>query len=1193
MSIWKLIHRSLTHHWRINFAVALGVAAATAVLTGALLVGDSVRGSLRALTLDRLGRIDEVLVTDRFFRQELADQLANTAEFQQYYDRATSAILFPHATVERQGERVARASGVLVVGCGADFWELDDGVRPSTLPGEDEIVVNQTLADDLRAEIGDQIVVRLPRSNQVPADSPLAHKSGRVRGVPGLKIVDIIPAEGLGRFSLRASQSLPRNVYVSLGTIQDALDQDNRVNALLIAGQPGKPPPGKEASQVLAGSLRPSLEDFGFSIQRVRRTFEDPGSAQQSVVFDYFSVTTDRMVFSPKAEAAAERAFSGGLLEKNVDSVGGRRDSQQAGGFRIGAKVQGQAVLTYFANTIAGGRDADQPERTGIPYSMISAIDFTEQFALKSTDGELIEPLDDDEIVLNSWAAKDRNLQPGDTVRVDYFEPETTHGEPVEASATFKIKAITPLTEPAIFNKPPTLANDPDFTPQVAGVTDQESIEDWDPPFPFDRRRVLDQDEDFWYEHRTTPKAFVSLAAGQKLWGSRFGKLTSYRIPAAEGVTEAALQQGFLDELRHDAPALGFKFIPVKRQQLTASSGATPFDVLFLSLSFFIIAAALMLVALLFRLGVEQRAAEVGILLASGLRRRKVAWLLVGEGLLVAASGGVLGVLVGVGYAWLMLAGLRTWWVGAITTPFLQFHFTPRSLVLGYLLGVVVSLLTIAWSVRQTRRIGIRRLLAGQVSDGGSFVRRPLRSLKLIAAVLVLSAMGLSALATTQVGMAQGGAFVGAGAALLTGLLLLVWGRLRHDETSSVVGFGLKWALVRLATRNAARNPSRSVTTIGLMATASFLVVALSSFRLPPTQAGAGGFDWLAESSEPLFGLNTPAGRAELLADDAGLLEGSDVFGLRLRAGDDASCNNLYRPGQPRVLGVTSDFIDYFDADQRKSPQESFAWTVTDARSDAQRANPWRLLTVDGEDDAIPVVIDMNTAMYSLGLLPLAGSIYEATYDGVPLRFRVVGLLENSVLQGNLVISEHDFKQNFTDVDGYRYFLIRSARGQEERVKQVLEDRLSDQGFDAISTQVVLQQLLAVQNTYLDTFQSLGALGLLFGTFGLATVQMRNVLERRGELALMRAAGFRRRRLAKMVLLENVLLLSVGLGTGVVAALLAVLPHKLLGNSLIPLSLLGELAVMLAVVYVVGVLSSLTTVRVALRTPVLSALRGD
>ena len=92
----RFVLQSLIHHWRINLTVALGVAAATAVLTGALLIGDSMRGSLRALTLGRLGFIDEVLVTPHFFRQELANELEASEAFQQeLYRQATAAILFP------------------------------------------------------------------------------------------------------------------------------------------------------------------------------------------------------------------------------------------------------------------------------------------------------------------------------------------------------------------------------------------------------------------------------------------------------------------------------------------------------------------------------------------------------------------------------------------------------------------------------------------------------------------------------------------------------------------------------------------------------------------------------------------------------------------------------------------------------------------------------------------------------------------------------------------------------------------------------------------------------------------------------------------------------------------------------------------------------------------------------------------
>src|SRR5436305_7487161 len=70
-----LVRRNLAYFWRTNAAVVLGVATAVAVLAGALLVGDSVRGSLRDLVLQRLGRADHAIMSSGFFREALADDL--------------------------------------------------------------------------------------------------------------------------------------------------------------------------------------------------------------------------------------------------------------------------------------------------------------------------------------------------------------------------------------------------------------------------------------------------------------------------------------------------------------------------------------------------------------------------------------------------------------------------------------------------------------------------------------------------------------------------------------------------------------------------------------------------------------------------------------------------------------------------------------------------------------------------------------------------------------------------------------------------------------------------------------------------------------------------------------------------------------------------------------------------------------
>src|SRR5204863_1127368 len=101
MTLRRLLWRNLTGHWRGNLAVLLGVAVATAVLTGALLVGDSLRGSLRDLTLRQLGWVDHVLVSQHFVHEDLADQLGA--------EHACPAILLQGSANSDGAERVAGA----------------------------------------------------------------------------------------------------------------------------------------------------------------------------------------------------------------------------------------------------------------------------------------------------------------------------------------------------------------------------------------------------------------------------------------------------------------------------------------------------------------------------------------------------------------------------------------------------------------------------------------------------------------------------------------------------------------------------------------------------------------------------------------------------------------------------------------------------------------------------------------------------------------------------------------------------------------------------------------------------------------------------------------------------------------------------------------------------------------------------
>lgn len=1171
MSLWQLITSSLRYHFRIHAAVGLGVVVATAVLTGALLVGDSMRGSLTQITLDRLGRIEELLVVDRFFRSELAEELANDPGFKESgYQSVVPAILLANSSIERQDG--GRASGVLTVSCDERFFQLFPTERdrnrdspPAVQIAPGEVMLSEPLALELGAKVGDTVALRLPAADQVPADSPLGRKDDLVRSATELKVAGIYASRGIGRFSLRPNQSLPLNAYVATTTLQEALDQSGRVNAIFIgaSGEARSHRQREESHQKLQAAFRPTLDDYGLRLQRVTRKW------QEETVYDYFQLTSDRMVLEPELVEAARTTY---------------------------ANEKPQVLFTYLANRIerlpVGESDERAPTKP-ISYSTICAVDANESLGPTfDAAGKLLGPLKDDEIVVNDWAARDQQLEIGDKLRVTYFEPETTHGQTLDTWADFTLRGVTPLTIPASSvdesDQRPTFANDPNLTPEVPGVTDKESISKWDAPFKVDYSLVRPEDDKYWEEYRTTPKAFVSLAAGQRLWGSRWGKVTAARFPASESLQQEQLEQRLLDTLRASDVTLGFDFQPIKQRDLKASSGTTPFDVLFLLLSMFIVGAAVLLVVLLFRLGVEQRASEIGVLLGLGWTRRRVSRWLIGEGTMVAALGAAIGMLAGIAYAWLMIYGLTTWWRGAVGTTFLELHWTWRSLTIGYLSGTLVSVLAIVWGLRQTKNIAIRRVLAGQATD--EFARATARRgwwSGMLAALLLAAAVGLAFLALRLRADAQAGAFLGSGAAVLIALLLLV--RLQLRGGAAAVGLIGGGSLARLSLRSAARNPARSVLTLALVAAAGFLIVALSAFRLTPSQNGSGGFEYVAESATPvLVDLSAAENREQLLADDAALLQGGTILPFRLQPGDDASCRNLYQSTQPRVLGVTPAVVEFYE-DPSQTP---FDWSASAADSSVEQQNPWRLLSVaHSPGEPVSVVIDQNTARYSLQLYGGIGEQFDITYPGgQTVTFQVVGLLSNSMLQGNLLIGESNFKRLFPQTNGYRYFLIQVPGENAAQAIAALEARLSDQGFDAKDARGLLVELMAVQNTYLSTFQALGALGLILGTFGLAAVQARSILERRGELGLLRAAGFARSRLTWLVMLENVILLLGGLAIGIVAALVAVLPHALVGGVRPPVA---ELAGMLGLVVVVGCLVGWLTIRGTLRVPLIAALRGE
>ena len=731
----------------------------------------------------------------------------------------------------------------------------------------------------------------------------------------------------------------------------------------------------------------------------------------------------------------------------------------------------------------------------------------------------------------------------------------------------------------------------------------------WKPPFPYDNRRIRpgDANEKYWEDYRTTPKAYIALAAGQRLWGSRFGNVTSIRLALSKDQdadkSAAAFTGSLLEHLKPEDG--GFVFQNVKEDALTASNGGTDFGELFLMFSIFLIGAALLLVGLLVRLNLERRASEIGLLLATGFRRFHVGVLLLVEGAVVATLGTAAGCGLAVVYADLLVRYLEEFWPGGALHSFLQPHVSVQSLVIGAFASLAISVATIAWCVLWFGRVPPSMLLAGQTTMDrlGASEKGPRWSLALMGLSAIGAAILLACSSMVSDAEMKAMTFFSSGSLLLTACLAAVWAWMHQTRRHTVLGRGW-WNVTRLGIRNAARNPLRSLLTCGLLASAAFVVVAVEAFHQTPDAAEAsrdspsGGFALLAESDLPLFqDLNSKNGRDDLLNqletklypdlpsaertadrdEDRRLLERTHFYAFRVRAGDDASCLNLYQPKKPRLLGAPPSLIE----------RGGFRFASTDARTPEEHSNPWEILLRD--QNTIPAFGEKNTVEWMLH--KEQGQVYPVTDEtNISQQLRFNGLLQHSVFQSGLLVSEERFLRLYPSHEGYNFFLIETEPEQTERVKRLLEVGLAERGVEVTRSSDRLASYLAVENTYLSTFQALGGLGLILGSLGLAVVLLRGVWERRGELALLRALGFRRTTLAWLVLAENGFLLFLGLGIGALSALVAVAPHLTGGGGSVPWrELLGLFGIVLAVGLTAGIVAVVGT----LRAPLIPALRRE
>jgi len=1093
----RLIIGSLVHHARSHVGTLLGAIVASTVLTGSLIVGDSVKKTLSDQAKLRLGRVQAAVQQhDRFFRADLASAIG----MQKDAHFAPLLRLNAAGYVQDDGETTHRANQIQLIGIDDSFWQFTTSQKTKT-PDDDEALINHRLAAQLGLQPGDEFRLRIAKPSVLPRDAPLSVSEDLTQTLTLTVAAVTDAAADLADFSLRPSAVPPLNVFVPLKWLQKQAELDNRANLLLAAHQ--------------TSTDIPTFVDTANHAIRQNWRLAD-------------------------AELQLEANATAGIIDLKTPRIFLDGPALEAGGVDDSA-----AVLTYIANEI-------RTDTNSTPYSMVTGV--PADFFPNAPKGN--------EMLITKWLAKYLEAKQGDSVSISYFVLGLNR-QLEEHNATFTVSGVLPDTE-----RPGWRA----LMPQFPGIVDADDIRNWKPGFDFDADRFDTHDEIFWKQRRGTPKAFIALETGQRLWANRYGEATAVRFAFAEGkrdAIEAAIRKQF------DPAKVGLVFRDVRTESVSGKS-ANDFGGLFIGLSFFLVLAALILVGLLFVFGVEQRAPQIGTLLAIGFTGKTVRNLLLAEGFVLALAGAVLGAIAGLEYTkgLVHLLNSDAAWAGAIGGAEISYHAEPLTVFYGVLGGLFVALFTIWLTVRKLSQASAIALIQGQLAIPTETKRGNKALITVV--VCVLGALALGWAMRDAEGQAKAGGFFGAGVLLLTACLCAAHAWLTRLAQGGREGFA---SLGTMGMRGSARRRGRSLACVGLLAVGVFLLISISAFRLSDEgnladpKSGTGGFGFFGQTDVPvLYDLNTRKGREELLPAnvDGKVVPFGSIVQLRVREGDDSSCLNLNQTREPRILGVNPALLT-------KRGTFTFA-----------KGAGWEVLGQSTDDGAVPAVVDMNTGMWALHV-GVGDTLDYPNEAGGTFKIRIAGFLANSMLQGDLIIAEEQFVKQFPSASGYRAFLIDPDKSGQA-IAALNYGLADDYGLELQPADKRLADFNRVQNTYLEIFQALGALALLLGSVGLGVVVLRNVMERRSELALLQAIGFAKRSLLWLVIAEHGGLLLLGVLAGYGCAQLAILPGGIshgqtLGGSMLALILGGILAS--------GLIWTLLAAAAALRGKLLPALRRE
>ena len=223
MSILRLSLKGLIYNWRLSVCLLLGTFLASSILAGSLLVGDSVKKTLKSKAFERIGTIDSALITgDRYITDDFVEKLSEKFKT----DHISGILRFP-GTLNTPDKSI-RSNSININGVDSQFWNLFN----NEISSNDYIAINESLAAQKNLSVGDRVIIKYELPGRVSKDAPLSGETEKIGTISG-EITNIISADKGGQFSILAEQKSTLNIFVPLKLLQEESGKVDRCNLVI------------------------------------------------------------------------------------------------------------------------------------------------------------------------------------------------------------------------------------------------------------------------------------------------------------------------------------------------------------------------------------------------------------------------------------------------------------------------------------------------------------------------------------------------------------------------------------------------------------------------------------------------------------------------------------------------------------------------------------------------------------------------------------------------------------------------------------------------------------------------------------------------------------------------------------------------------------------------------------------------